>query len=445
MAIAERPRSAAPAELRGRRSPAPAAAAAAAFLVAGCGLAICLEATGGPTQLVPSSWHGMPGWLAGPLPSIGVRLDGSTFAVLLLAMCAAFLLTLLLAGALDPRAAIAAICLAQLSFALAPPLLSSDVFGYVDWARMGALHSLDPYTHGSIALPADPVYPYLRWHDSLPSPYGPLFTLGTYALAPLGLAASLWTLKALAAAASAAIVAFVWRAARLLGRDPVPAAVFCGLNPLLLTFALGGAHNDLLATAVLAGGVYLSLARRERGGAVALVVAGALKASSVIALPYLVLGAVRRRGALVAALVTTAALLALVALGLDGDVLGFFTTLEQQQSRVALDSVPSQAAHLVGLGGVTPGVRVAAAGIMLAVLFLTLRACWRGGSWLTAAGWTTLALLVTTAWLLPWYIVWVLPFAALSDSRRLRLATLALTAFMIAVRLGPWFHMRPPG
>ncbi len=60
---------------------------------------------------------------------------------------------------------------------------------------------------------------------------------------------------------------------------------------------------------------------------------------------------------------------------------------------------------------------------------------WRGADWITAAGWTTFALLVTTTWLWPWYIVWLLPLAALADDRRLRVATLLLAAFLFATRV----------
>ncbi len=48
--------------------------------------------------------------------------------------------------------------------------------------------------------------------------------------------------------------------------------------------------------------------------------------------------------------------------------------------------------------------------------------------WITATGWAVVALLVTSTFLLPWYVVWLLPFAALTDSRALRVAALALTA-----------------
>jgi hypothetical protein len=54
------------------------------------------------------------------------------------------------------------------------------------------------------------------------------------------------------------------------------------------------------------------------------------------------------------------------------------------------------------------------------------------------AGWATLAILVASAWLVPWYVLWLLPLAALAADRRLRWATVALCAWMlpIAIPLG---------
>ncbi len=51
--------------------------------------------------------------------------------------------------------------------------------------------------------------------------------------------------------------------------------------------------------------------------------------------------------------------------------------------------------------------------------------------WIASAGWAALAVLVTAAFLMPWYILLVLPLAALGDSARLRYATLALTAYLV--------------
>src|SRR5205085_1433336 len=76
------------------------------------------------------------------------------------------------------------------------------------YARMGAEHGLDPYTHFPSEAFSDPVFGFLGWPFQH-SPYGPLFTLGSYGLAPLGLAGAMWTVKALAAATSLAAVALV--------------------------------------------------------------------------------------------------------------------------------------------------------------------------------------------------------------------------------------------
>ena len=42
-----------------------------------------------------------------------------------------------------------------------------------------------------------------------------------------------------------------------------------------------------------------------------------------------------------------------------------------------------------------------------------------------------MALILTLSWVLPWYVLWVLPLAALSGSRRLRVATLVLGAYLV--------------
>ena len=38
---------------------------------------------------------------------------------------------------------------------------------------------------------------------------------------------------------------------------------------------------------------------------------------------------------------------------------------------------------------------------------------------------------VSLAWLVPWYIVWVLPLAALADNVRLRRVAIALSVFLV--------------
>ncbi len=55
----------------------------------------------------------------------------------------------------------------------------------------------------------------------------------------------------------------------------------------------------------------------------------------------------------------------------------------------------------------------------------------RRGDWLANAGWATLALIASLAWLMPWYVIWLLPLAGLGTSLRLRRAAVVLTVFLV--------------
>ncbi len=75
----------------------------------------------------------------------------------------------------------------QLIVFVGPILLSTDVFSYIAYARMGVEHGLNPYLHGPVAIVGDPVFHYVG-HDwvHVATAYGPLYTLLSYPLAPLG-------------------------------------------------------------------------------------------------------------------------------------------------------------------------------------------------------------------------------------------------------------------
>ena len=63
---------------------------------------------------------------------------------------------------------------------------------------------------------------------------------------------------------------------------------------------------------------------------------------------------------------------------------------------------------------------------MVAYHFLVRRSHWMAG-----AAWSTFALILSLAWALPWYVVWLLPLAALAPSVPLRSWTLALSVFLL--------------
>jgi hypothetical protein len=408
-----------------------------AVLASALGLAI--SAAGKPTPYVPSRSGGWPDWLSGPLHGFGATISSSNFQALTLVMCAGYALVLIGAERLSGRTIAAAIFAANLALVLGPPLLSQDVFGYLSFARLGALHGLDPYTSVPAQAPTDAVFPFIGWPFQH-SPYGPLFTLGSYPLAQLGLAGGLWALKAVSAIASLGATALSARAARDMGRSPKFAAVFVGLNPVLLELAVGGAHNDTLLLLTLTAALAFAAGSnaRLRAATFALAAGVAVKVSAGLVLPFVVLAPAhwRERARVAGTACAALVLLAVVAIvGFGTHAFGFLNALGEQQQLIATHSVPAETARLAGLHGVPSWWRHCYALAFVLVLALTLWRTARGAEWRAMAGWATLALLVSTAWLLPWYAVWALPLAVLSDSRRLRIATLVFCAYAVMIHL----------
>lgn len=419
------------------------------------------------------------------------------FTALLVAMYICYLLALVYVPRmrLHARWAILAVVAAHAIFFLAPPMALTDIFNYVNYGRMEVVHHLNPYTTYPILEPhSDPSYVLSNWRQLL-SPYGPLFTLLTFALVPLGVAASFWAIKVVLVGASLGTILLVWKCARMLGLDPVKAIMLVGLNPIVLVWGLGGDHNDFLMVFFIVLGFYLLLrARGERvpgeatgegpvaissahapgsllgrlrgwlwplsaseiGAGAAFVTATAIKASGGVLIPIVLAGLLRapRRliqvllGMIVTGLVLGVA--SLIAFGLH------IPDLSTQSRLVTGESVPNLIGLALGAGGETETLHEAlTAALALAVLSCCVLA-WRGrlsgrtarseesatptitdsaavalDRSITASGWATVALLVTLGWVLPWYILWLLPLAALSRSRRIRTTTLVLGVYLI--------------
>jgi hypothetical protein len=344
----------------------------------------------------------------------------------------AYLGVLWVAPQLGPRVVWGLILAFVAGFAIAPVLLSHDVYSYVDYARLGIRHGLDPYVHPPLAAPADPAYSQVTWTEAT-SAYGPAFTLATYPLAWLPVGVAVAVLKAVAALSVLGIAGIVARIATLRAIDPLRAAAFVALNPLVLVHVVGGAHNDALTMLLAMLAVATILSSRELAGGSALVAAIATKLSAAFLVPFALLGTQKPRrllaGALAAALVATA----LACLAFDWDWLHGFGLAGENQSRTSHMSIPITVARLTGLG--PDGVRLAAALFFAGLVLYLLVWTWRGGDWVRAAAWAGFGLLLATAWLLPWYLLWPLPLVAVSRDRSLQLLTLCLTAYQLGARI----------
>jgi len=346
---------------------------------------------------------------------------------------AAYLGVLAAAPALGRRAVWTAIVLAVAAFAVAPVLLSHDVYSYLDYARLGVVHGLDPYVHPPLAAPADPAFARIDWTEAT-SAYGPLFTLATYPLAWLPVGLAIAALKATAALSVLGLAAVVARVAAWRGADPLRAAAFVALNPLVLVHVVGGAHNDGLAMLLAMLAVAAVLSAREVSGGVALVGAIAIKASALFLAPFALaanqrsMGRLLFGGALAAVGIGVAAYLAF-----GWDWLSTFGLAGENQGRTSHLSIPITVARLTGLD--PEAVRLLALVLFITLALELLLWAWRGGDWVRASAWTAAGLLLATSWLLPWYLIWPLPLAAVSRDRPLQLLTLALTAYQLGARI----------
>jgi hypothetical protein len=421
----------------------------------------------------------VPSWLSGPTGvltswfAVSARDERVIFTVAIPVMLLAYVLVAFCAPRLRVRWVVAAIVAVHVIFLLAPPFNLSDVFNYLNYGRMEVVHQLNPY----VTIPAlephtDPTFALSNWHGLL-SPYGPLFTLFTMALAPLGVAGSFWAMKVALMLASLATVFLVYRCATMLGRSPLTAAVIVGMNPIVLAWGLGGDHNDFfmifffvlgfwlllradmmrvgryarpqppgrgMAVALRRGWAWLDgmprplvagepAAWMEIAAGVALVAAVAIKASAVVLIPVAVAGAGRRTRVALGVVIGLVAAAAMTygAFGLN------LPNIAQQDKLVVPDGIPNLIGLALGLGGATDAMRSVLTVILLAVTAAATVFAWRTRRWRVACGWVTLTFVLTLTWTLPWYIAWLLPFAALSRSRGLRVAVAVIAVYTYLV------------
>jgi hypothetical protein len=416
-----------------RRTLAETAAVAEVLL----GGIVVLAAAERPSLLSSTHRGAFSTWVAGPLRGLlpSLTTDQAAlhreFRIVLLIMVGLWLIVV--AGGRGVRAGfvIGSVVALHALFLLCPPFRLTDLFNYLGYTRLDVLHHANPYVQLPLAGRGDPVYAYSNWHR-LRSPYGPLFTLLLLPTAKLSLPVAYWTYKALATAASLGLLAAVWGAARRLGRSPQAAVAFVGLNPVVLVYGLGGKHNDVLMMACLMAGALLVLARRELLGGATLAAAVAIKASAGLLAPLVVLGAQRRwratAGLAAGALVLAAA--TLIAFG------PHLPDLRDQDRLVGTYGFPNLIGYAAGHGGADAAVRRWMSIALATGLGVCAIAAWRTRSWPTPAGWAALLTVVCVSWLMPWYILWALPFAALSRSRALRAAALVVSVWVALVWSG---------
>jgi uncharacterized membrane protein len=225
-------------------------------------------------------------------------------------------------------------------------------------------------------------------------------------------------------------LAFLWlvyKCAVLLGRDPRLPVLLVAANPVFLIYAVGEFHNDFFMLVPAMAAIALVLSGRHRSAGVAMAVAIFVKYTVVLLLPFLLLAAWRQRGArrLVSGLVLGGIPLAVMSVVLFGVAV---PNVNGQSRLLTHLSIPNMLGWVLGFHGGAPKLVSAMNVLIVGTVGYQLL---RRREWLSGAGWATVALLASLGWLMPWYVVWLLPLAALASNPKLRTVAVGISVFVI--------------
>jgi alpha-1,6-mannosyltransferase len=352
--------------------------------------------------------------------------------------------------ALSARVVALAGLLLGIACVAAPPRQSSDIYSYVMYGRILAVHHANPY----VVLPAtyqhDALYHFVTplWRHT-PSRYGVLFTLLSAVGVRLGgasvLVLRLW-FQVIALLALAGVALIVWRRSR-----SVFALALVVLNPFVLLSVLNGGHNDALVALGLLVGVLLVRDDHLVSAALVLGATSLVKLTALLAVVAVVVWlALRGRW-------RHAALVGCVAGGLTAagtlPVHGELHALRAGDAGTTRDSIWWLVRLYTDHHSVLPwhgpdwGIAQYRAFVGDAMPLLALAAFVASVIWLSSRGALSLeaaavlalsAYVVLGGWVLPWYAVWALPLAAIATTARLRWVVAAHGALLLAFQQVPY-------
>ena len=328
-----------------------------------------------------------------------------------------------------------------------PPILSEDLWRYI-WDGMHIWSGLSPYTVPPNA-PSEDIFSSLHQlsdvraqigHSEISTIYPPTAQL-SFAIAT-SLGPSVLGMRLLMISADLVTIGALWTWATSIGRPPQVAALYA-FAPIAMMESSVGAHIDSVGVAALTLGAALYVRRRTLGSALAVVWAIGVKIVPV----FILLHWFRNRWRLALftfGLASSSALLffSLYPAGSDGVATyahrwrandGIFSLVysifewlwPNHGTQIEVGPFVESVIRLVVGGEVTPGfvwpdelafgAAKVCAGIIFVVslLFALVRARTVEGFWLWVMG----TLLLISPVVHPWYLLWVLPSAALILSR----------------------------
>ena len=314
------------------------------------------------------------------------------------------------------------------------PVGSQDVFHNIASARTYWLRGENPTRLPPSAFPDDPIAPRVFAWQTYPSTYGPLW----YQLSGLplpftgdGLVANVLGQKALATAFFFGVVGLTMLVAeRFQPGMAAPAGLLVGWNPLLQYETAGNAHNDVVMIAFTMAAIHAIQRRWWLAVFPLLALAVAVKHVFILLAPLVALWMFRQPAMPPGRVVLSGALGALVGLQFyapfmaGGDA---FSSLSAEGDRVISSTGSVISGSLERLARLPPPEARAAMRYLVLPVFLAgyLMVLWRllwpaRVEQLTRLCFWTLFLFLVVAkwWFWPWYLLWLVPLAAVMPRSR---------------------------
>jgi len=335
------------------------------------------------------------------------------------------------------RAVVVSLALVFGAALAAPPRETGDIWSYAIYGRMVAFHHASPYRNVPDDYPQDPMFPLVApvWQHT-GSVYGPVFTAFSAAVASLAGDSAVRTrllYQLTAAVAVAGALVLVWR------RTRSPAALaWLGLQPVVALQLVNGGRNDaMIGLGVLAAILLVERAKLRTSGLVT-GLAAAVKATALLSGAGVALWLWRRHRLRRAAVFVAASGATLVgAYALAGGTAAL-RPLDHATTQVSQGSIWEA---LPGLG--LPMVPTTVAMIVTALVVFVSMGRHTSGDAAEAGIAGPAAFLLAAPYVLPGYLGWVLPGAALHHrSMSSRIMALQATLLVGAYAL---FRHRLPG
>ena len=165
---------------------------------------------------------------------------------------------------------------------------SYDLFNYIFDAKIVTHYGQNPYIHKALDYPGDPMLSFMRWtHRTYP--YGPFWLAITIPLSFIGFQFFLPTFFLFKILVSVCFIGSVYFLSKILSKikpnEEIFGTVLFSLNPLVIIESLISSHNDIVMIFFSLCSVYLLINKKNIPSIILLIISIGIKFATVFLIP----------------------------------------------------------------------------------------------------------------------------------------------------------------